>query len=183
MAPRIYALVAALLLTAAVDLLAQGRPPVGPGDRVRLSAPSIGFDRVIATVFALKPDTLWLQHPEALAVPIVSITQLDVSRGQESRARQGSVIGLVGGAVIGAIIGIAQSDWGESFTDIQDEDEKIERIAIGALVGGIAGAALGALIGSTIRVDKWVAVPLHRLRVTVVPVHRSGLSVGVVLRV
>lgn len=52
-APRIALLVATLILTASVDLIAQQEPPLAPGDRVRVTAGTIDRDPLVGTLIAL----------------------------------------------------------------------------------------------------------------------------------
>lgn len=178
-APRIVSLTVALLLTASVDLLAQQNPPVAPGDRVRVSAPSIGIERLVATVLVLKPDTVVVRNREPLALPIASLTKLDVSRDRKSRARFGMIIGFWVGAAAGAVIaGSLENTEDSEFPDV-NPDETVGALLGGALLGGLAGAGLGALVGSTIKTDRWEPVPIDRLRVGVVPDRDRWLALSV----
>jgi hypothetical protein len=90
-APRIASLVAVLVVTAPLALVAQQEPPVAPGDRVRVSAPSVVEMRVVGFVASLDRDTLVLNAEGGavlLTVPFASVTALEVYRGRKSRVWQ-----------------------------------------------------------------------------------------------
>jgi hypothetical protein len=90
-----------------------GKWAVDMGERVRLKtigAPDLWLD---GNVIALDGDTLWLaqrQGGERLAIPAPSIRQLEVSRGRRSNFVRGLGIGLAGGAVLGAAMGLIDGD-------------------------------------------------------------------------
>jgi len=180
--PSIASLATALALTASANLCAQEGLPVAPGDRVRVAAPNIGVEALVATVLTVKPDTIVVQSREPLAVPFAPVTMLEVCRDRKSRARLGMAIGFWTGAIAGGVIAARSSGdtedtyWGSNL-NLSDGT-----LLGGALLGGIAGTLLGALVGSTFKVDQWEAVPLHRIRVKTVPQRKGKLSVGVNLR-
>lgn len=181
-APRIAFLVAALVLPASVDLPAQQEPPVAPGDRVRVTARNIDPDPLVGTLVALGADTCVLEvksRAEPLALPLASVTKLEVSRERRSKAGIGATVGFIGGALAGAVIAIASLDeeCGVLSPDC-DLNEDLESIAPAAVLGGLAGIGVGVLVGSVLKVDRWEEVPLDRLRVSIMP-QRHGLSVGV----
>jgi hypothetical protein len=174
--PRIASLTAMLFLATPTGLLAQRDLPVRPGDRVRLSAPSHGVERLEGTVISLMPDTIVVDRGEPLALPISSLTRLAVSRDGKSRTRAGATVGFWAGAVAGAAIGVASA--GPSNPLSSDPNEAAGLFVGSALAGGVVGLGLGALIGSTIKVHRWEAVPLHRVRVHVVANRGRGLAVS-----
>lgn len=179
---RATVLLVAFMIAGSADLLAQHRRPIVPGDRVRISAPGIGVERLVATVLTVKPDTIVVRNGEPLALPFASVTKLEVSRDRKSRARLGMAIGFWSGAVAGGVI--AARSLGDTEDTYWGGNLNLSDGTLfgGALFGGIAGTLVGALIGSTFKVDQWEAVPLHRIRVTIVPQRKGKLSVGVSLR-
>ena len=96
-ARKIAPLVATLLLTPPAGLLAQEKPAVAPGDRVRVSAPEfvreqllrgghsvrVGPPPLVGTLTDLKRDSLAVQvrSLDPLVVPLSTVTRLEVSRG------------------------------------------------------------------------------------------------------
>ena len=180
--PRASVLLVAFMIAGSADLLAQHRPAIVPGDRVRVSAPGIGVERLVATVLTAKPDTIVVQSREPLALPIASVTRLELSRDRKSRARLGMAIGFWSGAIAGGVIAASLEDAEDNFIMDSNPSDAGGALLGSALLGGIAGTGLGALIGSIFRVDQWAAMPLHRIRVTIVPQRKGKLSVGVSLR-
>jgi hypothetical protein len=156
--------------------------PVATGDRVRVWAPSVGVEGLVGTVLALRADTIVVDNDEPLVLAISSLTRLEVSRDRQSRAGTGGIVGLVGGAVAGAVICIAAQCSLTSGSESAFEDEGLNSIALAAALGGAAGYSVGFLIGSAIKVDRWEEIPLDMLRVTVAPWPTGGLSVGLRVR-
>jgi hypothetical protein len=194
-APRIRTLLFGLvLLTALQSACAPKGPPrfwiepVAEGDRVRVWAPSVGVEGWVGTLLALRPDTIVVGNSKNLVLEISSLTKLEVSRGNESKAGTGGIIGFVGGAVAGAVICLASecsitvgSGDGDSRSDPLDENPLVS-VGLAAVVGGAVGYGVGVLIGSTIKVDRWEEIPLDQLRVTIAPCPGGGLSVGLRVR-
>jgi hypothetical protein len=157
-APRVASLVAALVVAAPFTLLAQQESLLAPGERVRVTAPSIGVHERVCTFSALRRDTaLVMDRGTLLALPLASVTKLEVSRGRGSRAGKGAVIGLLVGTGAGAALGVI---------DLAGEDEVAEYLFVFyAGLGGGVGALLGAVLGAVSRVDRWEPVRLYPVRV------------------
>jgi hypothetical protein len=172
-APRIVSLVAALVLTAQADLFAQQEPQVAPGDRVRVTAPTIDRDPLVGTLVSMGPDTCVLEvegRAEPLALPLAPVTRLEVSRGQKSHTLWGAGIGLVAGGAAGAAIGSASSR-GDEYSGLVT----LAYAAGGAWLGLLFGTAIGAVI----RTERWELVDLQPVRVGLTPHGRRGLAVSV----
>ncbi len=82
---------------------------------------------------------------------------------------------MFGGAGIGAGIGAAAGD--------PDDDLYPLAIFAGAVIGGGSGLLIGSLVGASIKTDRWEAVPLERIRVSLMPAGNGGLGVVVSVRV
>jgi hypothetical protein len=82
---------------------------------------------------------------------ISSTKRIEVSRGRKNNIAKGALIGFVGGAVTGLLIGKA------SCTDCTDEGGFTAPF-YGALVIGAAGAAVGAGIGAVSGSERWEEV-------------------------
>jgi hypothetical protein len=136
----------------------------------------------VGIVLALRPDTIVVDNDELLVLAISSLTRFEVSRGRESQARTGGIVGLIGGAVAGAVICVASQCSLTSQSGEPLEDDGLNSIALATVLGGVAGYGVGVLIGSTSKVDSWEEVPLDQLRVTIAPWPRGGLSVGLSVR-
>ena len=172
---------AALIVSLVVPLstlLAQQPPPVEPGARVRIK---YGCARTWrdnwtrcqkehGTLVALTSDSVAVQPAgqlNSLVVPLTSVKQIKVRRGQHSHPWRGGIVGgLIGGAVMGA-----------ANTGYCMGSQCVRKFANGSVAGLVVGASVGAVIGSVIHTDRWEEVPLDRLRVTVAP-QRDGFALG-----
>lgn len=174
---RILSLVVALVLTAPAVLFAQQEPPVAPGDRVRVTAPTEFSGRLVGTVMEIGADTCVLEakRAEPLALPLASVTMLEVS-DQKSWPITGAAVG----ALLGGIIW-ATAEYAGCIYRCSPEKAK-EDALLGGAKGVAVGAGIGALIGSAIKTDRWEEVPLDRLRVTIVPQRRGGFVVSASIR-
>jgi hypothetical protein len=173
-APRIALLVAALVLTAPVDLFAQQEPPVAPGDRVRVTAPTIDPDPFVGTLVSMGADTCVLEiegRAEPLALPLASVTSLEVWRERESKLAQGAAIGVLIGGAVGAALGAA-------VCRVEDEVCAVPSGGIGASVGLLFGLLVGEESGR----DRWEVVDLQSVRVSLTPLGRRGLAVSASIR-
>ncbi len=174
--PRIVPLVVAFALAAPVNLFAQQQAPVAPGDRVRVTAPTLAPKRLVGTVVEMGADTCLLAlegHAAPVALPLASVTIVEVSRGMKSNVVKGA---LIGGAVSGGIVlglGLAAQGDDSGWFEVTAGD-----VAIATAVFGAVGAVIGGIIGAASSGERWQEVPLDRLRVGVMPAE-NGLSVGV----
>ena len=184
---RIASLAAALVLIAPVDLLAQlvaqQKPLVAPGARVRVTAPTIVPNRVVGTVVALDTSRLLLQtngrqaRPR-LEIPLASLTRLELFRGPGNRAAAFTLYGAGAGAVTGLILGYAA---GEDCSGDEWFCFDREELALGgAVILGLAGAGIGLVAGLFTKSGRghWTAVPLDHIRVSLTPYEGLGLSVS-----
>jgi len=175
---------------AALDPAAAQAPaalPIAAGTRARVTAPALGPSRRVATVIAQRGDTLVLRSEGALnsvAVPLAGVTGLEVSRGRHTRVRRGLVVGLLGGALVGAVSAFAayESDpcaQGQFFGCF--DMGRGEQMGLGAVAGGVLGAAVGSVVGLAWRTVRWerVSLPPRIARVRLAPMPGGGLAVGV----
>jgi hypothetical protein len=186
MAIRIASLAAAIVLAAPVDTLAQQATFVAPGARVRVSAPSVAGQRLVGTVARLDADTIVVRSDgwgNDLAVPLGSVTALDVGRGRQSRALRFGGIGAAIGAVIGTFLMIVDEGTSAPNVQITDEEPPLEWVARPVwqkvrypLLSAAAGFGIGAIIGVAFPGERWEAVPLEGLRLRVTPQPASGIN-------
>jgi hypothetical protein len=154
-------LVMAVLLFPLARLKAQDAPALEPGVRVRVStAPRTSrANWTVGTVIAVTGDRLAIrtqQHSgSTIDIARSSVTQLEVSRGQHSRALTGLGLGFLIGAGVGAVIGVG----GE---DLAPTDGKL----IGAGLGAVGGALVGLVVGSSSTSERWqkISVTLSGMR-------------------
>jgi hypothetical protein len=157
---RVLSLVAAVaLLVPPTPLRAQQSAStieVRTGSRVRLDAPGIVGDHMVATVISRSADTLTVASPNAspIAVPTSRITRLEVSRGDSHTA--GALHGMKWGIPIGAgfgVLGLFLVD------DCETCGGPPNRVAIVPAFAG-AGAFYGAIIGAFVQHEQWAPFAL-----------------------
>jgi hypothetical protein len=129
------------------------RHDLQPGNRVRvhlLQPPG----KVVGSVVRLTADTLVIMSAEAaerqIALSTGNIERLELSRGQRSRAKIGALVGLLLGAVGGAV---ALGAYCEE-SDCVGAWPLLGLIPVGALIG----AGFGSGVGSLIQTERWQPV-------------------------
>jgi hypothetical protein len=158
---------------------------LAPGVRVRVSVAGSG-ERLKGTVQSLEPGTLSVigddRHP--VKIPRANITRLETGWGRHGNAKKGFFIGgafgLAGGLLACATVG-SRSEYGGLLDDPEfaNCDTTGERVAV-PLATGVVWGGLGALIGSLVKSERWVEMPIDRLRVSVGPSSRGwGMAVSV----
>ena len=179
---RTLAYLPAILLVAPIcTATAQDRtPPLEPGQRVRVTAPSVGTHNVVATIVALHTDTLVFRTEGSEAsverIPITAVRQLEIYHARKSKVLLATGVGLLAGAATGAIVGYAS---GEDPPGTFMRATAEQKAAIGAVVFGGAGAIIGYIVGHFIGGDRWEEVPLDRRRVSLVPQRDGRLVLAV----
>ena len=178
-------LIAAVLglgvLAAFQPLSAQQPPPLRPGQRVRVTAPSAGLHRTVGVVEAvrgreivLEPDSpppAWSRsgyQADSLdvAVSLDSVRTLDVSVGTHGHASAGVLIGA-------AIVGTGFGFWAGSCQGFLCISPGAVAAA-GALLGGL----VGAVVGSSIVTDDWASVPVSSAQVGLIVTRGGRLGLG-----
>jgi len=182
-APRIVLAVGLLAHAATADLIAQQVLPVAPGARVRVTAPTVAEGTVVGTVASAHSDTLVLEVNEdsLLAIPLTTVTSLEVSEGQSSSAGGLAVVGGFVGIFAGALI--ASSNVEESSSGgLAGGGYERELATVGGAVAGLfVGAIVGAGIGSAIMTENWKDVPVDEIRVGLLPA-ADGVVVSASIR-
>ena len=161
---------------------AQQAPVVRVGDRVRVSvAPDEPHrQRSVGTLLAFNTSHLRIALADGtreIEIPRSALTRLEVSRGRPSKWATGLGLGLLGGALIGAAVGLTLLDHLDDELGLTAEDWA----AVGAILGAPTGMFFGTLIGASIRADRWEEVSRDRLRVSFAPQRdgRFGLGLSV----
>lgn len=162
---RSAVILSALVLAGFTEAAAQGALSLVPGQRLRVTAPSLHLVQYEGTFRGVHGDTLVL---ESMSAPLSDVTRLDVHRGTGSRVLMGIALFLPLGAGVGYFVGSSAA-----------EDGLTEGAAgiCGTVIGGVVGLLLGGALGGATRVDKWEELPLDRLQVSIVP-QRDGFGVG-----
>ena len=175
-------LVAVLAFVPLASVTAQEAPPVKVGDRVRVTAP--GVRRREGTVQLLTTDSLVMRPGYGawpVAIPLASVTRLEVSRGQKSRMGLGAGIGLLGGGSLGYLISsgrIGARCSGSSFL-VPSPEACIQLATVG---GAVVGTLIGLVVGAVFTTYRWEEVPLDQLRVSVGPQRDGRFGLGLSVR-
>ena len=152
------------------------------GQRVRVTAADLGIRNQAGRFEGFRGDTLVVAAAHStMMLPVASVTRLELSWGRESLGGKGAAVGAVGGAAIGLIIGAPR------VSACQEEEPRIGPgcgfLFFPYIVGGaLAGVVLGGIVGETIKVDRWVEVPLDRLRVSLGPQRDGRFRLGLSAR-
>ena len=165
-----------------------GSVDLAPGSRVRVTAPATG--RVVGTLLSATDDSVRVEltSGSSLTLPTTSLSGLELSAGVRRRGWRGAGIGLLVGAGVGGVIGLATYRSAECydnvvegfFCDLVNRTSRSVTVVSDAAMGGTAGAIVGALIGQVGR-ESWVRVPLLRERTRVGVVGRSGFGVTIAM--
>ena len=165
------AIAALVLLATASSGYAETRPihpyRLHTGQRVRLwTGPEHGnLTATEAVVTAEDSEGLTLVIKDRTELmPFTDVTRMDVRRGWRYM-RRAAVIGLVTGAVIGALV--EDGDGGDK--------------ALSAAIYGAAGAGVGALTAGAIWPAKWLPVDIAAIRPQPVASHGRGARVAFTL--
>ena len=189
---RVIMLLAAVSACLTDGALGQAAPALDPGARVRITAHPFGLRRAPVTLSAATDDTLYisvvskrLEHGSVVtdsrqhAVPVESISRLEVPAGRRSNwdkgAKTGALIGGAAGLLAGAAFA-ACDDWGCP----DGPGQKIGAAVGGTMAGALMGGIVGALIGAMSTRDAWADVSADRVRIAIRP---RMLGMGVVASV
>jgi len=182
-ARRVLALACVAVLAAPAALAGQGLTRLKAGDRVRLTAPSIGVvQRQTFTLVDVTADSITLT-PEGrsltLDCALADVTSLQVQRGRKRATLRGLGIGALAGAAIGVAAGFADGDDPPDAFIAMTAGEKA--VAAGLALGGLGGV-VGALIGTAVKVDRWDKIPLTDVRVGLSESGAAAFAVSASLR-
>jgi hypothetical protein len=166
---RFSILLAALLVVPLADTAAQDLLPQ-PGQRVRVTVPTVDVSKEQATFQRVAGDTLVLS---SASYALADVTRLDVFAGRHGHPWNGMLVGFLGGAVAGAGIAVAATDPEDEFYGLV--------VLVGAGIGAGGGLLIGTAVGASIKTDKWEQVPLDRLQVRPVATRNGHLGLAVSL--
>ncbi|MFH1219653.1 MAG: hypothetical protein V1694_04295 [Candidatus Eisenbacteria bacterium] len=147
-------------------------PPMG--ERVRVDARAPVLVQHTAIVRAVSSDTLWLAQADKppRAVPVVSITHLEVWRPSGSRSRHAAIgagAGVVIGVVAFTVLGAVSGDIGA-----------LSPAAAGMITGIPTGLLIGTTVGLVLPTGKWEDVTLPgKVSIRSIGNGRPGLTLTV----
>ncbi len=155
-------------------------PEVGPGVRLRISAPELSSKRLVGEVESVVGDTLVLKLDKGDAistVPFTAVERIDVSRG----STPGNTAFTVAGGVIGVGIGIAEAARINSDEDCESASAR-GWCSLAWFAAPPAFAAIGLFAGWLVsapffRIEGWENVPPEYLRVSIYPAN-GGIALA-----
>jgi len=132
---------------------------IAVGSRVRLRTTS-GGDAVTGTLSALDARTIVVRSDAGspVTLPVSTVTRVEVSRGKSSKGSR-MLIGIVGGAVVGAALGYVAT------CNYDDEDCSSNNRSKVMAGGAVGGAVLGGLLARTTAKEQWEPVPGARVSI------------------
>ena len=131
------------------------------GARARILGPTAGSKYELITVASARPDSLRYSLDPSLATKSLAwqqISEMDASIARHTNVARGAGIGFLVGLVGGAALGATTSGC------CGKEGRQLRGVATVAngLLGGALGGIVGAVIGSRQRTEDWVPVTLPR---------------------
>ncbi len=100
------------LLVPLQNITAQQAPPIETGSRIRVTAPTVGADKLAGVCVEVDATRLRVQAEEQvspLTISLADVTRLEVSQGRKSNALKGLGFGAVIGVSTGVALGVAVS--------------------------------------------------------------------------
>ncbi len=190
---RLYVILSAVLAVAASPAAApaQSSPsaatPLAAGTRVRVFTAVQRRDAITGVVVSHSADSLVVRSDadfSTVALASAQVARVDVSRGRHTQMRKSAAFGLLGGAAIGAVIGLTTfagtSCDADAFCLIPGPEFGA---AVGATLFGAGGALIGTLVGSHER-EQWGPAPsglAREARLGLTPA-RGGVALTASLR-
>ena len=176
-----FVLALAVLAADVSSVVGQVTPLIGPGSRVRLTAPSLGLSEAIGTVQEATDEALVVQFEFPARVGTVDrseIAEMDVLIGRERRGLQGLGVGFLAGAGAGALIGLVSGD---------DDRQQWFSFTAEQKAGIFAGffGVIGGVVGMLTHHEVWSPALPGAVDLTVLPLVRErapALHVGLALR-
>lgn len=177
---RIVFLFAVWVQVVPAEAVAQ-QPQVGPGTRVRVTAPELDGSRLVGTVKELGDGRLMLEVEDQAAsveLPLASISKLEVSLGmssRQSRMWKGAGIGFLCGGLVTVMVFLATYDTDDNI--FQGAGKLYAGAGAGAVVA-LPCAVLGGVIGAATAGERWKVVePIDELGISVQPTAHGGVTV------
>jgi len=123
----------------------------------------------------VRGDTVALS---GMTTHLANVTRLEVFAGRKSHWILGAAVGGVSGGLLaalsGAMVNTLVCDVTLPGANCSDSSPPYVPFIVG-------GALIGAGVGALIKTDRWVPVPLERLRVGAAPRRNGGFGLGVSL--
>jgi hypothetical protein len=140
---------------------------LAPGARVRVTSSATG--RIVGTLVPTGPDSIGvaLGAGSSIVLSNAGISRVELSAGVRRQGWRGAGVGLLAGAGMGGVIGLAtyrRTHCEDPVLDVLvcsfvDRTSRSVTVIADAAIGGTVGAIAGALIGQVAR-EQWIRVPV-----------------------
>ena len=130
--------------------------------RVRVTTSDAAQTQLTGTIVAMDEKTLTIinRGGKQVTIPRERVARLDVSVGRKRNALGGFLTGAAIGTVLGAAAAACKPG--------QFCPSPLPPAAVAAVSGAFFGG-IGAAVGHSVKTDKWVKMPLERVRVGLQP--------------
>ncbi len=144
------------------------------GERIRVTAPRAGLHKQPVTVNRVEAGILVVTADTSLSIALDAIERIEVYAGRQSHAWRGAGIGFLSGAALG--FGL----WYAADVGCYPEAATIGCATVfGAFGGGVLGALIGAAVGGfLVSSERWEAIPLRGVEVSVAPRRNGGTALA-----
>lgn len=153
--------VAGFSATGSAQTAAYAKWPPAVGMRTRVLSPALGGQMQIGTVEGVTGDTLRFLRTDGVGPVSLTpseINTIEVSGGTHTAKAKWGIIGFLGGAAAGAMIGAATyRPCTGSFACIGDVGGRPMAVGVGAVLGSLAGGIVGTLWGARSH-ETWIPV-------------------------
>ena len=131
---------------------------IAEGERIRFVAPPLFPDSTIGVFASLDLHLMYVDSlfagSDPVAIPLVNLSMLEVSRGRDPK----TLTGLGIGAAVGVLAGILLT---AAFCSDPDSGNcEFDETLLTTLIIAVPFAGLGAMIGSMARPERWEEIPL-----------------------
>jgi len=157
MSHKVYQFIVIQVAILATNLFAQvgsPEPSITSGSRVRIKVDS-SDSWIIGNIQDIRSDSIYFSSDQK-KFPIKSISKFELSVGKKLRTMQGGKIGLLIGAIGGAIAYMVISSGDDAHFWTAEEAATIVAIT-SVTLGGLSGLA----VGSFIKTDQWQAIAVQ----------------------
>lgn len=164
---------AVLLVSLFLQACATRPPPeLAPGVRARVS--TVDGRAVTGSIVQAGADTLRVAPTSGplVVVTLASLERIAVSVGEGPSTGRGAWLGAAGGALgFGLLAAVLWEEptcrgslGGCQGFGLSDGSSRTGDVLLNAVVGAVVGTVVGAFVGSRVHTERWMGVPLDRVR-------------------
>ena len=118
-------------------------------------------------------------YGETESFPRAGLSRVEVSKGRKGHTLAGAGIGLLAGASIGALYGIAECQGSPSCTGGSDGDMTILESLAWAGIGGGIGLVVGGVIGALYKTERWEDASVDGISISAGTRRSGGVALAI----